>query len=124
MRPPGVQAKAALFYLVKYITKSKTDLQVSLAVLSAAFREINANPSCAEDTGTAQRIAQHFITRAENNITGSHELADPQAANMLVGGKAEMKTAPNRYIYPWPAIAYVREEMRRLDEEEQEGSDE
>lgn len=101
------QAKSALFYLVKYITKNKADLEQVLVVLSAALREINANPSVADDTGTRKRTAQHFVTRAVNNITGMHELADPQVAFMLLGGQAEMMTMPTGFLYVWAAVAHA-----------------
>lgn len=101
------QAKSALFYLVKYITKNKADLDQVLVILSASLRQVNANPSVADDTGTAQRTAQHFITRTTNGITGMQELADPQAAFMLLGGQAEMMTMQTGFLYVWSAVTHA-----------------
>ena len=71
------------------------------------MRSVDANPSVADDTGTAQRTAQHFITRTTNGITGMQELADPQAAFMLLGGQAEMMTMLTGFLYVWSAVTHA-----------------
>jgi hypothetical protein len=44
------QAKAAAFYLVKYITKDGSDLANCLSIIRAAEQHISHHPSIAADT--------------------------------------------------------------------------
>jgi hypothetical protein len=68
------QAKSALFYLLKYLTKDGVALSNSLSVLRAARIHIDQFPSVAADTGTTQRTGQHFLTRVVNSLSGQSEV--------------------------------------------------
>lgn len=67
------------------MTKSKTDLQVSVAVQSAAFWEVNAN----RRRGPRIRARPSSVSRSTSSRAKGNELvADPQAVTMLLGGLA------------------------------------
>jgi hypothetical protein len=78
------QARGALFYLVKYLTKDKTELSASLVVLLDARKHIDKYPSVADDTGTAIRTTQHFLIRVLNSLSGMSEYGAPQAASVVM----------------------------------------
>lgn len=79
-------ARAALFYVVKYVTKDSTAPQASLTVLAAANKHIEQFPSSASDSGTRSRVAKHFCQRALNSL--NMELSDTMAASCVLGFKA------------------------------------
>jgi hypothetical protein len=51
------QARGAMFYLVKYLTKDKTELAACLVTLLDARKHISNYPSVAENTGTKSRTS-------------------------------------------------------------------
>ena len=82
-----VCAKAALFYLVKYMTKDSAELNVSLSVLADARKHIDRYPSTAADAGCGTRLVKHFLQRALQRV--DMELADTQAASCAMGEMAD-----------------------------------
>ena len=85
-----VCAKAALFYLVKYMTKDSAEMNASLSVLADARRHMDKYPSTAEDSGSGSRNVKHFIQRALQRM--DMELADTQAASCAMGEMADFWT--------------------------------
>jgi hypothetical protein len=80
------QARGALFYLVKYLTKDKTELSASLVVLLDACKQVDQYPSVADDAGTAIRMTQHFLVRVLNSLSGMSEYGAPQKFDPGMGG--------------------------------------
>ena len=98
------QAKAALFYLVKYMTKDNTALTAALSVLVEAERNVRVFPSVAEDSGTSKRTAQHFLTRVINSLSAKQELADSQAALLLLGQSNQFCSHGTAFMNVWDAM--------------------
>ena len=78
-------ARACMFYLITNVTKNAVALTRCLGTLAAAMRHVRTYQSVAADAGTAQRGAQHFLTRAINSMTGASEYSPQQAAASLLG---------------------------------------
>lgn len=68
------QAKPAVMYMVKYVTKDAIELTASLSLIHEAIQTVEKYPSVAENSGTTIRTGQHILTRILNNITGSCEV--------------------------------------------------
>jgi hypothetical protein len=103
------QAKAALFYLVKYITKDSTPLATSLSVVHAAMKDIEAYPSVADDSGQPQRTGQHLLQRILNKLSGASEVSAEQAAAELIGCPAHQSTHSFEYLFVRAAVAYYKQ---------------
>ena len=82
------QAKAALFYLVKYLTKDGAEDRVAASVIVEASKHVDVHPSVASNTGEPQRTAQHKLTRIVNSLSARAELSDTQCALALLGASS------------------------------------
>eukprot|EP00966_Prymnesium_polylepis_P256539 5926351-Prymnesium_polylepis.1 len=125
----GESAKAAMFYMVqwwhsnsrhtmlylssplttaqvKYITKDSVALNASLAVLYDARMHIDLYPSAADDIGTAERTARHFMQRVLNRT--NMELSDTQEAMMLLGNAAHGSSESFVHVNLWSAVTAAR----------------
>lgn len=81
------QAKCTLLYLLKYVTKPSIEITHSLSLISHARRTIEKHPSVAQDTGTEQRTAMHFLNRVANKISSTVEVSAPFASLAILGKK-------------------------------------
>ena len=112
----AVQAKSALFYIVKYIGKPKVPLGQCLTTLNASMEHVKEYPSQAkEDTGTDKRTVQHYLTRTLNSLATQAEIADAQAAASLLGLKANVCTHSFAYFNPNDAIKYIQLKSTRIN---------
>ena len=93
------QAKATLFYLIKYITKDSLTPTTSLALISYARNKVTENPSVANNTGTDLRTGQHLLTVMLNKCRSCKEIADTQAALNLLDMPAQFGTIKNTYLF-------------------------
>lgn len=101
------QAKAALCYVLKYITKPTTELTHVLSLWNNARKTIETYPSKAVDTGTSLRTAQHFLTRIANQMTSSTEISSMMAAAALLGTPAETASCSFQYVFVHAAMKYA-----------------
>ena len=74
------QARAALFYLVKYMNKDSVPLGNSLPVIRQVLLHVNRYPSRAADADTDSRTGKYFLERIVNGFTGLAEISDTQSA--------------------------------------------
>jgi hypothetical protein len=74
------ECKAALFYIIKYISKYCTALESSLSVIKYAMDKKAAHPSIAKDTGTDSRHGQQLLQIILNKLVGLRQVSDTQAA--------------------------------------------
>ena len=122
------QAKAALCYLLKYITKNPSELTHVISLISDARDTIEKYPSQADDTGTEKRTAQHFLTRVANQISSAGEVSSMMAAAALLGMPGETASCGFFYVFPNAALKYVdnHHELRDIfpNEEEEFGESE
>ena len=82
------QAKAVCFYLLKYITKDPTALEVSRVVIHQAILHMAKHPPRAEDVGQDTRNAKHLLQRMLNSVQGAQEISAQMAATALLGEPA------------------------------------
>jgi hypothetical protein len=104
-----VQAKAILFYLIKYITKDATALASTFAVIKYAQDKQREYPSIAEDAGTDKRDGAQFLQIILNKLNGISELGDTQAAAALLGMPAQESTCRRTYVFIAAALASVKQ---------------
>ena len=78
-----VAAKAALFYMIKYVCKDTVERNVALSVIHDARQHTAKWGSTAEDKDTPERLALHLAQRAMNHL--DMEVTDTQAAAIALG---------------------------------------
>ena len=94
----GEGARAALFYMIKYITKDSVELSASLTVFADALASTKRHGSRAEDAGTSTRDGKLFAHRILNLLNGgTQEFSDTQMAAMLIG--CDASSTSNSYFY-------------------------
>ena len=98
------QAKAALFYLVKYLNKDTVALTDCLSLIYHAKINVDNYPSTADDTGTAERTATHFLTRILNRLSHLMQISDTQAAAYLDGLEAQLYSHDLWYVHINPCL--------------------
>ena len=119
----GESARAAVYYLVKYITKDSVELQQALPLFSDALKHCQQYKSRAENEGTKERDAMFWAQRIINSLTGTTmELSDTQAAALLLGCSSSVHTNSFRYYY-WKTIMEAAEGGVAVDDEGDEASD-
>ena len=106
------QAKATLFYLIKYITKDAMTPTTSLSLISYARSKVFTHPSIANDTGTDIRTGQHLLTVMLNKSRSCKEIADTQAAVSLLNMPAQFGSVKNNYVFIKDACRIVKERVK------------
>jgi len=101
------QSRAAMFYIVKYVTKDKTPLAACLPVLMDAKRHIDKYPSVAENTGDTIRTAQHFLTRTLNSCSGNLEIGSCQGSSISLGHAGTFSSHKFTHMFPWDVLRWV-----------------
>lgn len=84
-----VQSKSLLCYLIKYVSKSLSDLAQSLPLLYLARKTIDQYPSKADDNGSAIWTGVHYLNKIANDLSGAIEISGPMAAAAILGMPAE-----------------------------------
>ncbi|EFX64429.1 hypothetical protein DAPPUDRAFT_118188 [Daphnia pulex] len=102
------QTKAALCYVLKYVTKPPAELAHTLSLLHHARRTIEVHPSRAADTGTEIRTGMHYLNRIVNQLSGAIEISAPMAAVAIQGMPAELRSETFCVAYVTAAIAYAK----------------
>jgi len=102
-------ARAIMFYLVKYLAKEATELGTTLAFLVHAKRMIDKYPSRATDRedNAARRQTLHFVQIILNKTIGAFELADTQATSYLCGEPQHKSSVTTRYVFVNDACACI-----------------
>lgn len=102
----GEGARAAMYYLAKYVSKDSVALSASLAVLVDVKDHVDKWPSHADDASTSRRKALHFGQRALNSL--DMELADTQAASCVLGYAADISSEIFLWYDPWAVLDRAR----------------
>jgi hypothetical protein len=102
------QAKAALSYLIKYVTKPPAELAHSLSLFYHARKAIQHRPSIAADQGTTQRTSMHYLNKIINKLNGAVEISAPMAAAALLGMPSETCTDSFWITYVTASVKYIR----------------
>ena len=102
------QAKAAIFYLVKYITKDGNDLANVLSLIEAAKDHCIKYPSRADDAGTETRNAKYILTRLLNCLSGDIEMGAQLSALALIDFPSNVFSHEFYYCFVYSAINHCR----------------
>ncbi len=105
-------ARAALYYLLKYLTKDATQVESVLTLLAAARRHVQRFPSQAADSGTPRREALHTIMRIANQQNLQMEYSGTQAALRMVGLPTAVSTTGFSYVFVTAAAAHINSKNR------------
>ena len=100
-------SRAACFYLVKYMTKDCVALSASLSTLVDVKRHIEKWESTADDSGSSERTAKHFLQRACNSYQA--EVHDTQAASLLLNYPASMTSERFVFLAGWDYVRFALE---------------
>jgi hypothetical protein len=104
------QSNSALFYVTNYVCKKKVELEQCLAVLASAKKHVDEYPSCAADSGTPQRTAQHMLTRTLNRCNLLMECSDYQVAAALLELPTEIVSESFAYINPGDCMSLIEQD--------------
>ena len=85
----GSAAKTTMFYLLKYLTKDPTVRTCTASIAKSCHDDIIAYPSVADNTGTDERTAQHWLNRIMNKFNGYGEYSGMLICACLLGAVAE-----------------------------------
>lgn len=107
------QAKSAMFYLIKYLTKDAVALTNCLSIIRDSRIYVEQNPSTAEDTGTVTRGGRYFLQRILNTLNGMDEISDTQAAASLLGMPSSMASVEFQFLFIGPALDTI---LRRVSD--------
>ena len=102
------QAKSILFYLLKYMTKDSLALTNSVTVINDALEHVRIHRSVADDSGSSQGTATHFLKRVINSLTGKIELSATQAASHLLNMPSFLSSTTHCFCFVRAAIAHVK----------------
>jgi hypothetical protein len=109
------QAKAILFYLIKYICKDAVALTQTLVVIKHAREKQEKIPSAAENSGTDIRTGQYLLTIILNKLTGMTEMCDTQCAAWGLQMPAQFGSHRTTYVFARPAAAFVKANASLID---------
>jgi hypothetical protein len=102
-------ARATIFYIIKYITKDCTELASSLSVIQYAFDKQKLYPSKAINDNEDLKNGKYLLSIMLNKLVGMKEISDTQAAAFCIGFESQASTAKTSYIFIQSAIAAVKQ---------------
>ena len=100
-------SRAAMFYLVKYMTKDSVKLNATLSTLVDAKNHVDKWQSTADDAGGEFRNAIHFLQRATNSYMA--EVHNSQAASLLLNYPASISSERFVYLASWDVVRFACE---------------
>lgn len=106
------QARSAIFYVIKYVTKDKISLSGSMSVLLDARKHIDMYPSGAADTGTVVRTGIHFLQRTLNTLAGSAEFGGSQASSITLGYPGSYISHEFEYVFVWDLVRWIKQHQQ------------
>ena len=110
------QAKAIMAYLLKYMTKTPSELSHAITVIHNVRQTIANFPSVAEDTGTERRTAMHFFTRMVNKLSNAVEVSTATACLLLLGMPAEICSHGFQMLFANAALAFILKKGQHSEE--------
>lgn len=103
-------AKAAMFYMIKYVTKDSVELRSCLSLLVDAKRHIDRYPSVAEDRDTPDRTTKHFVARVNN--AANMEMSFTQGVTLLLGKTPHMSSEHFKVVPTRTAVKHGKALLR------------
>ena len=110
------QAKAIMAYLLKYMTKSPSELSHAISVIYKARQAVEKYPSSAPDTGTHRRNAMHMFTHYVNKLSTAFEVSLAIGSLALLGQPAEISSHSFQMLFANAALAYALKKRNYCDD--------
>jgi hypothetical protein len=110
-------AKAVLFYLVKYLTKTAVDSTISVAIVAAVVERNKKFKSVADDAETTERNAKLFVSRSVNLMYGKEEVPVTQAACFLLDLPFNQVSEKTFFLFIWAYVRHYRFTRSGADKE-------
>ena len=95
-----------MFYLAGYLSKNPIKPAHWVSCIVAARRAAAAGGSTADDAGTKIRTATYVLQKVLNKLNALGEIADTQAAMMLLRNPSFVSSHEFRFVFIQPAVAY------------------
>ena len=102
------QARAAIYYIAKYMNKDAFMVSTALASITEAISHSEHYASIASDAGTTKRKWCQTIQRWINNMSSRHEVSSQQAAATCLGHTTTTSSELFWVCYSQTAIRYLR----------------
>ena len=104
----GDDAKALIFYITDYVTKSPLKAHVSYSALEHAMKKFHSSEN--PGTNTAE-IAKRLLRKCAFSLTSNQELSAPQVASYLLGHSDNYTSHQYANLY-WPSFErYVESQL-------------
>ena len=100
-------AKAAMFYLTKYVSKIPYELHRVISLMLQSRIEYEKYGSTADDKGAPSRTAKNLLQKVLNK-SGIMEISDQQAAAAVLGHKSNLCSHEFVFINVWAAIKHYK----------------
>ena len=104
-------AKATIFYIIKYITKDSTELASSLSVIKYALDKQKLYPSKAINSNEDLKNGKYLLSIMLNKLVEMREISDTQAAALCIGFKSQASTTKTTYLFMQSAMSAVQERV-------------
>jgi hypothetical protein len=109
----AIQAEAAMFYLIKYMTKHIGPLTHSAAAIAAALNRYRSQPSRAPDAHTDGRKRQTILNRIACAHLGAMEISPQMAAAFNLGYPSEMSSHGFAYLDAPGIVQCLKDETKK-----------
>ena len=106
-----VQAEAAFFYMMKYMTKEDMDLRHAMTALLQADEHVKKRPSIAADAGTPKRDAMYLMQSMLQKAAAFMEISDAQAVAIATGQPAELSSHSFATVSVTGALLHIRQQL-------------
>ena len=98
----GPEAKAILFYITDYITKSQLPTHAAYSIMEAAVRKIDVL-STSPDHSDIVAHAKLLMRKCANSLIAHQELSSHQVSSSLLGHGAKYASHSFQHLY-WPSF--------------------
>ncbi len=121
------EAKTAMYYIAKYLSKNLYPLQRVIPLLAQAKKDLWLYGSKAADAGEAKRNAKYMLQRLLHQ-TGMIEMSMQQVAAGVMNEKSEFSSHRFRFMFIWSILKQYRQSLKKYnfkdDESDYESDDE
>ena len=111
------QAKAANFYITKYMSKNPFTLCSVLPLLQEAHEEFLKYGSKASDAGCRSRKGKNMLQKLVNK-TGIIEVSLMQATAAVLGFDSYLASHKFSWIEPWKAVKMLTENQKKMEDDD------
>ncbi|MCP4054910.1 MAG: hypothetical protein GY739_18095, partial [Mesoflavibacter sp.] len=108
------EAKTAMFYITKYLSKNPNLLQKIIPLMAQADKELKLYGSKAKDAGTAKRNAKCVLQKILHK-TGQLEMSAQQVAAGVMDEKSEFSSHAFKFMFIWSILKQYRQSLKKYN---------